>query len=83
MVIPKWKTLSGDTIIADYPCKKVVTTFRGSPWVVWICSRRSMCKPARNLSADLVGSVQILQNHQPVKVLRGVSSSGQTALKSS
>lgn len=35
MAMPKWKTLSGDTIIADYPCKKAVTTFRGRTWVVW------------------------------------------------
>lgn len=83
MVMPKWKTLSGDTIIADYPCKKVVTTFRGSPWVVWDLLEAQYAQASENLSADMVGSVQILQSHQPVKVLRGGSSSGQADLKSS
>lgn len=35
---------------------------------------------SENLPADMVGSVQILQNHQPVKALRGVSFSDQAAL---
>ena len=35
---------------------------------------------SENLSADMVSSVQVLQNHQPVKTLRGVQFSDQAAL---
>lgn len=35
---------------------------------------------SENIPADKVGSVQVLENHQPVKMLRGNSFSGQAAL---
>jgi GLPGLI family protein len=35
MVMPQWEVQDGDTTIADYPCKKAKTTFRGRSWIVW------------------------------------------------
>jgi GLPGLI family protein len=35
MVMPQWEMLNGDSIIAEYPCKKAKTTFRGRTWIVW------------------------------------------------